>query len=116
MSIRTVRPLAPVRALSRPASPRGQGPGRGLLLPLAPRGHIIARDGLPACADLRRDLPVPYMAPPAESTIFYDDVVRVAELQQYGFSRNLFVPINEHMQPFFQAVPAWPGRRPAAAW
>ncbi len=38
--------------------------------------------------------------------IFYDDVVRIAELHEHGFAGNLFVPINEHMQPFFQAITA----------
>jgi hypothetical protein len=39
-------------------------------------------------------------------TIFYDDAVRIAELHEHGFAKNLFVPINEHMQPFFQTITA----------
>ncbi len=42
----------------------------------------------------------------AHPSIFYDDVVRIAQLHDNGFARNLFVPINEHMQPFFQAITA----------
>lgn len=42
----------------------------------------------------------------AHPSIFYDDVVRIAQLHDNGFVRNLFVPINEHMQPFFQTITA----------
>lgn len=42
----------------------------------------------------------------ARPSIFYDDVVRIAQLHDNGFARNLFVPINEHMQPLFQSITA----------
>lgn len=49
---------------------------------------------------------VPSLLGLAHPSIFYDDVVRIAQLHDNGFARNLFVPINEHMQPLFQSITA----------
>jgi hypothetical protein len=102
MGIGMMRPAADSRrsVVFRPTETRGQGTRR------APSSRsvwaLVVVLG-PAFAGLCLFPSLLCLRKPA---IFYDDVVRIADLHEHGPAGNLFVPINEHMQPFFQAVTA----------
>ena len=106
MSIGMVRSTGLHQPFPSRGNPDGRGQGTGLA-PDRPPVRRMRRLAVVALGLVFAGLCLfPSLLCLRTPAIFYDDVVRIAELHEHGFAGNLFVPINEHMQPFFQAITA----------